>query len=66
MQRFIGSKVELMQTQCRMCSDAASAEDLMTTEDRHIMSITVCMSANCGSSQTIGAYDMREDIGNDS
>ena len=55
-----------MQTQCRMCSDAASAEDLMTTEDRHIMSITVCMSANCGSSQTIGAYDMREDIGNDS
>ena len=49
-----------------MCPDAASAEDLMTAEDRHIKSITVCMSANCGSSQTIVAYDIREDVCNDS
>ena len=70
--RFIGSKVELMQIQCRMCPDAASAsaEDLMimTAEDRHIKfkSITLCMSANCGSRQTIVAYDIREDVCNDS
>ena len=55
-----------MQIQCRICSDAASAEDLMTAEDSHIKSITVCMSINPGSSQTIVAYDIREDVCNDS
>ena len=58
LQRFIGSAVELMQMQCRMCSDvtAAEAEDLMRSEDRHIKSITVCMSANCVSSLTYLAF----------
>ena len=67
LQQFIGSTVELMQIQCRMCpEDAASAEELMTDEARHIKSITVRMSANCGSSQSIVAYDIREDVCNDS
>ena len=43
-----------MQIQCRMCPDAASAEDTMTAMDRHIKSITVFMSANFG----IVAYDI--------
>ena len=51
-----------------MCPDAASAEaeDPMNAEDRHIKSITVFMSANCGSSQTIVTYDIREDVYNKS
>ena len=49
-----------------MCPDAASAEDPMTAEDRHIKSITLCMIANCGSSQTIVPYDIREDVYNES
>ena len=55
-----------MQIQRRTYLDAASAEDLMTAEDRHIKSIRVCMSANCGSSQTIVAYDIGELVCNDS
>ena len=57
-----------MQIQCRKCPDAASAEaeDLMSVEDRHIKSITVYMSINPVSSQTIVAYDIREDVCNDS
>ena len=38
----------------------------MTAEDRHIKSVTVCMYINLGSSQTIVAYDIGEDAGNDS
>ena len=66
LQIFIGSTVELMQIHCWMCPDAALAEDLMRAEGRHIKSITVCTSANCGSNQTIVAYDIREDVCNDS
>ena len=66
-----------MQIQCRMGPDAASednnldaasaeAEDLMTAEDRHIKSITVCMRMNPNSRQNIVAYDIREDVCNDS
>ena len=47
---------------CHLCPDANSAEDLMSAEDRHIKSVKVCMSANCGSSLTIVAYDIREDV----
>ena len=62
------SVVERMKIHCRMCPDAASAEaeDPMNAEDRHIKSITVFMSANCGSSQTIVSYDITEDVGNNS
>ena len=56
------STVELMQIQCRMCPAAASLEDLMTAEDRHIKSITVCRSIQPGLIQTIVAYDIREDV----
>ena len=69
MQRFSGSTVELMLIQCRMYLDAASAEDLMRVlraEDRHIKSITVCLSANCGSSPPIVAYVIRDLKCNDS
>ena len=38
----------------------------MRAEDRHIKSITACMSINTGSSQTIVAYDIGEDVCNDS
>ena len=57
-----------MQIQCRKRPDAASAEaeDPMTFEDRHIKSITVCMSINPGSIKTIVAYDIGEDVCSDS
>ena len=48
-----------------MCPDEASAEDSMTAEDRHIKSITVCMSTYPGSSQTKFAYDIRENVCNE-
>ena len=53
--------------ECRMYPDEASAEaeDPMTAEDRHIKSITLCMSTYPGSSQTIVAYDIRENVCNE-
>ena len=47
-------------------SESQNTEDLMTAEDRHIKSITVCKRANSGSSQPIVAYDASEDVCNDS
>ena len=60
------STVELMQILCRVYLAEALSCLSVRAKKRHIKSITVCMSINPGSRQQMVAYDIREDVCNDS